>query len=188
MKQWFAKLFLKITGWKVASSIPTGIKKYVLIVAPHTSNMDYFIGLFGFASLGLKARILIKKEVFVFPFGYLLQKTGCIPVDRNKRNNLIQYSASLFEQQEELVLAITPEGTRSYNPHWKKGFYHIAILANVPIVLGYLDYAKKEGGLGGILYPTGDFKKDFAIIEDFYRDKNAKYPEKFNLKANIREN
>lgn len=181
LAQFLSKQIVKLSGWKFFGAIPPGVKKCVLIVAPHTSNWDFFIGYLCFILKKIDPKILIKKELFFFPLSLLMKKKGYISVDRDKRNNLIQFVADEFFKRESLVILITPEGTRKKNPHWKKGFYHIALLANVPIVLGYLDYAKKEGGIGGILYPSGNFKDDFAQIEAFYRTKNAKYPKKFNL-------
>jgi len=174
-------LLFKLMGWKIIGKVPSGVKKYILIVAPHTSNWDFFIGFFSFYILNIRTKILIKKEWFFFPLNILMKKKGYIPVDRQRQNNLIQFVADEFSKHESFTVLITPEGTRKKNPHWKKGFYHIALLAHVPIVFGFLDYAKKEGGVGGILYPSGNFKDDFAKIEDFYRTKTAKYPEKFNL-------
>jgi len=187
--QHISRFLLWLMGWKIVGELPDNIKKCVIIMAPHTSNIDYFIGILGFTVLRLKVRILIKKEAFIFPFGYLLKKTGCIPVKRGKVNHLIEISTELFNKNHSLILVITPEGTRGYNPIWKKGFYHISTNAKVPIVLGYLDYASKTGGLGEILYPSGNFQNDFHKIEEFYRTKTARHPEKFNLSsANTRQN
>jgi 1-acyl-sn-glycerol-3-phosphate acyltransferase len=138
-------------------------------------------GWLGLRSLGIRSRFLIKKEMFVWPLGPLIRAMGAIPVDRGQRNNMVDYVAGLFDKYEDLAFVITPEGTRKYNARWKRGFYHIAMKANVPILVGYLDYAKKEGGVGMVIEPSGDFEKDFKTIEDFYRDKTARHPENFNL-------
>ena len=119
--------------------------------------------------------------MFRFPLGGALRSMGAIAIDRGKNNTTIQMVSKMFEENENFLLLITTEGTRSYSEHWKKGFYHIAVNANVPIILTYIDYGKKEGGFGPVLYPSGDFEKDFKFITDFYKDKTAKYPQNFNL-------
>ncbi len=178
----FSGLILKLFGWKIVGEIPeNNVKQSVILAAPHTSNLDFFIGRLTYFELKTPVRFLIKKESFENPLGWLLKKSGGIPVDRSKRNNLVDEVASLFSQHEVLNVIITPEGTRKLVTNWKRGFYYIALKANVPIVLGFLDYKNKEAGFGPILHPTGDFDADFKVIEDFYRSKTARYPEKFNL-------
>lgn len=177
-----ASLILKIKGWTIIGSPPQDLKKCVILAAPHTSMSDFAIGRLAYWKLGVPVRFLIKIEMFKYPFfSWLLKKCGGIPVERGKRNNLVNYIADLFNKSEELNVVITPEGTRKYTENWKKGFYFIALKANIPIVLGFVDYKKKEGGFGPILFPTGDFDKDFEIIQDFYRTKTALHPERFNL-------
>lgn len=174
-------IILKLFGWKVTGEMPEGIKKCIMIEAPHTSNYDFILGRLAFYKLGIDVKFLIKKELFKFPLGGLLKAMGGIPVNRGKKSNIVEDVAGLFDKGKELVVVITPEGTRKYITHWKKGFYNIAVKANVPIVLGFLDYKKKEGGIGPTIYPSGDFDKDFAVIKKFYRDKSACHPENFNL-------
>lgn len=178
-----SKLILKLAGWKIASSFHDEIKRSVLVVAPHTSNLDFVIGRLVFNVLKLNVYFLIKKEAFVFPLKYFLKKWGGIPVERSKRSNLVDQVARRFEGQQEMVVVITPEGTRSRVNSWKKGFYHIAAKAQVPVVLGYLDYKKKEVGLGTIIYPGDNYYDHAMLIKAFYEDKTAKYPEKFNPEA-----
>ena len=161
---------------------PYHLRKTIVIMAPHTSMWDFVIGRLGFSVLNVPVRFLIKKEMFRFPFGGLLKALGGIPVDRGKRNNMVDYVIHLFETHDDLVVVITPEGTRKYTEHWKKGFWYIAEKAKLKIVLGFLDYKKKEGGVGNlIITPTPDFNADFKIIQDFYKGKTARHPEKFNL-------
>lgn len=176
-----AKVILKIWGWKLNGIIPPGVPKCVVIAAPHTSNIDFFIGRLAYFAIGVHLNFLIKKEVFVFPFGTILKAWGGIAVDRGKRNNMIGQVVDLFNNADSIYVLITPEGTRKLSKRWKKGFYHIAQQAKVPIALGYADYAKKEAGVGPVIYPSGDYEKDLKIIQDFYRDKTAKHPEMFNL-------
>ena len=176
-----AKLILKIWGWKIYGCIPPNINKCVIIVLPHTSNYDFVIGRLAYFSLGIKAHFLIKREAFKFPVSGLLKAMGGIPVDRGKRNNMIDEIAGLFKKRKSLYVVITPEGTRKLVRKWKKGFYLIAEKANVPIALGYIDYAKKEGGVGPTIIPKGDYNKDLIEIENFYKTITPRHPEKFNL-------
>jgi 1-acyl-sn-glycerol-3-phosphate acyltransferase len=179
--RYLAKFILGIWGWKVIGGIPADLKKCVVVVAPHTSMYDFIIGRLAWYALGLKVKFLIKKEMFAFPLGPFLKRMGGIPVDRGKSNKLVDYVAGLFDQYDSLYITITPEGTRRLNPKWKRGFYYIALKANVPIALGFLDYTSKTGGVDKIFKPSGDFDKDFQIVEDFYRGRGAKHPDQFNL-------
>jgi len=176
-----SKLILKLTGWKIVGGIPEGILKCVVVVAPHTSMWDFVWGRFAYWALRVKVKLLIKKESFGLITGPLLKRSGGIPVDRSKSDNMVESVAKLFDEYESLHITITPEGTRKYNDKWKKGFYYIALKANVPIALGVIDYKKKEVGIDKIFTPTGNFEEDFNIIEDFYRGRGAKYPERYNL-------
>ncbi|HRZ77431.1 MAG TPA: 1-acyl-sn-glycerol-3-phosphate acyltransferase [Bacteroidales bacterium] len=175
-----ARFILKLTGWKIDGALPPGIQQCIVIEAPHTSNWDFVWGRLCFYAIGLPVRFLIKKEAFFFPFGPLLKAMGGIPVDREKKSNKVLEVAALFRKYPDLILAITPEGTRKRNPHWKKGFYYIAQHARVPIILAYLDYRQKIGGLGPVMIPSGDYRHDMGLIQDFYRDKTARYPERFS--------
>ncbi|MGM0647092.1 MAG: 1-acyl-sn-glycerol-3-phosphate acyltransferase [Bacteroidota bacterium] len=170
-------------GWKIKGGFDKDIRRSVLVIAPHTSNWDFVIGRLVFNVLRLNVRFLIKKEAFVFPLGSLLRHWGGIPVERHKKTNLVDQVAAHFKNSNELIIAITPEGTRSRVKHWKKGFYYIAKKADVPIVLGYLDYAKKEVGLGPVIKPGGDYQQDAHIMKTFYQNKTAKHPDQFNLTA-----
>ena len=168
-------------GWKVENSLPEGITKCVVIMAPHTSMWDFVLGRLGFFVLDIKVKFLIKKEMFFFPLGPFIKWMGGIPVDRSKSSNTVDYISGLFAQHKSLYFTITPEGTRKHVDHWKKGFYHIARKARVPIALGYLDYGKKQGGIGKVFDPSDNFDDDFIIIRNFYSGIVAKHPEKYNL-------
>lgn len=172
-----ARFLLRLLGWNVDNNVPHGVKKCVVVMGPHTSNMDFLIGKLAFVSYGLPVRFLIKKEAFVFGIGWLLKAMGGIPVDRKKNNNLTDYAVSLFDQYESLYLVFTPEGTRKYNPKWKKGFYYIAEKAKVPIYIGFMDYEKKIGGFHSLFHPTGDVDKDIAHIKKVLSAYKGKHPE-----------
>lgn len=176
-----ATWILRLMGWRVTHGMPEGISKAVIIMAPHTSNWDFVIGRLGFASHGVKPKILIKKESFFFPLGLLLKAMGAVPLDRGFSTGTIKSITDMIHDAESFYLLITPEGTRKRVKNWKKGFYFIARQAQVPIIMGFLDYKTKTGGMGPVLYPSDNYEEDLKKIHDFYRDKQAKHPENFNL-------
>lgn len=176
-----ARLILRLLGWNIYSRVPLDIPKAVIIMAPHTSNWDFILGRLAFYWYRITPRILIKKEAFTPVIGTVLRWLGGIPVDRGHSQNTVKEITRCFDKYERFYLLITPEGTRRRVKNWKRGFYFIALNAKVPIFLGFLDYRKKEGGIGMMVEPTGNFEEDFKIIEDFYRGKQARHPEKFNL-------
>lgn len=176
-----AKFLLWLFGWKLVGKPEPQMKKCVFIEAPHTTMWDFVFGRLGLWQLGINVKFFIKKEMFFFPLGPILKSLGGIPVDRGKKTNMVDQIVEMYNKSDNFSIVITPEGTRRYTEHWKKGFYYIAMKANVPIYLGYLNYEKKEGSGGKIFYPTGNYEKDLAEIQEFYKDKVAKYPENFNL-------
>ncbi len=176
-----ANSILKLFGWKVTGNFPKEYKKLVILEAPHTSNIDYFMGMLCIYAIGAKVNVLIKKESFFWPVGGLLKKLGGIPVDRKGTKNKVDTIASLFDKHDELYLGITPEGTRSLVHEWRKGYYYIALKAGVPILLASLDFKKKAGDFGPLLFPSGDYEKDFERIKEYYKGINAKHPGKYNL-------
>lgn len=179
--RYFSRFLLWLLKWKIHGAVPRGEKKAVIIAAPHTSNWDFVIGRLAYFVIGVRVHFLIKKEVFKWPFGKILKIWGGIPIDRKRSNNMVKQICGIFNKHDSLYVVITPEGTRSRVKSWKKGFYYIALEAKVPIVLGYLDYKKKEGGIGPVIRPSGDFDKDFNRIKEFYRDKSARHPENFMI-------
>ena len=174
--QKLARFLLRLFGWELKVAPPPS-RKYVLIGAPHTSNWDFVVGLLALWGARIRARWLGKKELFKPPLGYLMRALGGIPVDRSRREGLVDQVAEIF-RREEIAILITPEGTRGKAPDWRTGFYYMALKAGVPIALGYADFRRKEVGIGGYLYPTGDIRRDFAAIRAFYQDKTGLRPEK----------
>jgi 1-acyl-sn-glycerol-3-phosphate acyltransferase len=162
-------LILKLAGWKVSGHVPD-IPKFVMIAAPHTSNWDLPYTLFVAFAMKVKIYWMGKKELFRPPFGPLLRWLGGIPIDRSKSNGVVGQSIQQLQDAEKLVLTVPPTGTRRKVMHWKTGFYHIAHGAGVPIVLGFLDYGRKMGGVGPLFYPTGDINADMKEIQAFYKD------------------
>ena len=175
-----SKLIFKLIGWKAIIKVDEP-QKSVICVAPHTSNWDFPIGKLYYWSLGRQSSFLIKKSWFVFPLGFFFKAMGGVPIDRSKRTSVTQQMVNEFNERETFHLAITPEGTRSLSTKWKMGFYHIAVKAKVPIQIAMIDYAKKEMGIVGIIYPTGNEEADFAKIQSFYKGVTARYPKQFNL-------
>ena len=169
---------LKLFGWKIDPRTPENLKKCVIVVGPHTSNWDFVIGRLAFIYYGVHGRFLIKKEAFFFPIGWILKRMGGIPVDRSKNNNLTDQAVKMFDVNETLFLVFTPEGTRSYNPNWKKGFYYIAQKAKVPIYICYMDYKNKIGGFHSLFEPSGDVQADIQYIKSVLAKFQGKYPEK----------
>ncbi|MBI1288043.1 MAG: acyltransferase [Flavobacteriales bacterium] len=180
---WLAHFFwYRIGGWKVVSPLPKDLKKAVIAAAPHTSNEDFPVGIGAWYSEHRDASFIAKKELFDGPMGFMFRATGGIPIDRAKSKNMVEQAADFFRERDELILVIAPEGTRAWKPRWKTGFYYIAKTAGVPIILAYMDFAKKEVGMGELFWPTDDEKADFKYIEDFYAKVTAKHPEKYNPK------
>lgn len=177
--KYLAKLVLKISGWKITGPLPA--PKAVVVMAPHTTNLDFLIGWLGFLSLGIQSHFLIKKEIFKWYSSAIIKAMGGIPVDRKHSSNVVIQITEEFHKRDRFIVTITPEGTRQLNKHWKRGFYYIAQSSHVPVCLGFLDYSKKEGGFGPSFRPGNDFDADFKLLEDFYRTKTAKHPERFNL-------
>ena len=179
MKQ-IAKFILFLWGWKGVGNLPES-KKYVLVVAPHTSNWDYVIGKLFFYAYGISSSVLMKKELFFFPLGFLLNALGGIPLDRSRNENMVKKMVERFKTQDEFILTITPEGSRKKSDNWKTGFYYIAKYAKVPVYLGYCNYEKKIVGINGPFFYDQKPEDCFNMLNDFYRDKVPKFPENFSL-------
>jgi 1-acyl-sn-glycerol-3-phosphate acyltransferase len=171
---------LNLLGWTVHADCPDA-EKYVLITAPHTSNWDFPLGIVAARAMSLDIHWMGKHTLFRWPYGWFFRAIGGTPVRRDQALNLIQQLTALFDSSEQMILALAPEGTRSKTDHWKTGFYHIARAANVPVVLAYMDYGKKQVGIGGAFYPGSDIEVTFDQIREFYKDRRGKYPDKESL-------
>ena len=177
----FASFVLRMAGWKVNDFIPPE-SKYVLIVAPHTSCLDALIGRFAFWTKRLPARFFIKKEFFVFPFGFLLKALGGLPIDRQQAQHVVEHAVNLLATHKRLALIITPEGTRKRTEHWKKGFYYIAKRANVPLYAGIVDYKTKTCTvLPSPLDTEQEYENLIGTLREIYADATAKEPQNFAL-------
>ncbi len=174
-------ILYNILGWKINGVFPD-IKKSILIIAPHTSIWDWLILKLFLNQISVKYKILYKKDFFVFPMNIVMKPLGSIPVERKgKRNNLIFQIAGLFYNNEELCIVLSPEGTRHKVTRWEKGFYYISKRTNVPIIVGYIDYTKKEIGIKGVIKNISDMNNTMNVISKMYKNVNAKYPENFIL-------
>jgi 1-acyl-sn-glycerol-3-phosphate acyltransferase len=175
--RWLSICFLRFSGWTVEGELGKECARSVLIAAPHTSNWDLPYTLMVAFALRLNVYWLGKASIFTPPFAGLMKWLGGVPVDRSQANNLVESAAkSLREATGAMQLIVPPEGTRSKTRYWKTGFYYIALSANVPLTMAYLDYPRKVGGLGPSFKPTGDIEKDMVTIKAFYapfQGKNA---------------
>jgi 1-acyl-sn-glycerol-3-phosphate acyltransferase len=169
--------FYRIQGWKATGTPPPG-GRYVIIAAPHTSNWDfvYFLGLVN--ELGIDANFMAKDSLFRWPMGGFMRDMGGISIDRSARKNVVEAMIGEFARHDHFALTIAPEGTRSAVQQWRTGFYHIALGAGVPLVIGMMDYGKRTGGLGPSIMPTGDYKKDMQQVAEIYQSVTPKHPER----------
>ncbi len=182
MKKWWGKTLLGIFGWKVEGAVPNDLKRMVMVAAPHTSNWDYPIAIVAFMVIGIRMRYFIKDSYTKPPLGFIFKGLGAIGVNRSRRGNLTQFAVELLNESSEMVILVPAEGTRGKVEKWKTGFYHIAVEAEVPIVLGYVNYKNKIAGIGPVYYPTGDFQTDMDHIQKFYEDKVGRFPDQYNPK------
>ncbi len=177
--RFLARLILDMFGWKVQGG-PPPFKKMIILEAPHTSNWDFVLGKLQCVAYGIKPLILIKKEMFFFPLGFILRGLGAFPVERGRKNNMVDNLVKEFNEREVFSLIITPEGTRKKRKVWKKGFYLIADKAKIPIILGFLDYKKKIVGLDEVFHTTGDIDKDMKEIQLYYKNIHPRFPENYH--------
>ena len=175
---------LRLSGWKMEGQLPAEASKSVIIAAPHTSNWDLPYTLMAAFVLNLNIHWMGKWQIFRPPFGGLMHWLGGIAVRRETSNNLVAASAqALMDAEGPVQLVVPPEGTRSKVRYWKTGFYYIALQAKVPIVLSYLDYHRKVGGLGPVFHPTGDIERDMVVIKQFYAGIRGKNEDQFDAQG-----
>ncbi|MFV9506588.1 MAG: 1-acyl-sn-glycerol-3-phosphate acyltransferase [Oscillochloridaceae bacterium umkhey_bin13] len=178
--QRFCRGLLAMAGWGVEVSEPPP-ERCVIIGAPHTTWFDLILTLLLMGATGIRFRWISKASLFRPPLGWLLRALGGMPVERGARANFVDQIVAAFALGTPLRIAIVPEGTRKFIDHWKTGFYYIALGANVPIVLGYADFARRRVGLGPVLMPTGDLEADLIQYQQFYAPIVGRYPERQGL-------
>ena len=171
-----SRWILKIMGWHIINELPDD-EKYMLIVAPHTSNWDFIYGVMAKSAVGLKVNFLGKDTLFKGPLGWWFRALGGIPVKRDQKLNMVDQMVQQFVQRKNLILTMSPEGTRGRLDYWKSGFYHIACGAGVPIVMATLNFGEKQIKLGGRFMPEGDVVNDMERIRAFYTGIDGKKPE-----------
>ncbi len=176
--RFIGRSILRIMGWKFEGELPNE-KKLLFIVVPHTSNWDFFIGITAVFAIGFRANWLGKHTIFRKPFGTYMKWMGGIPVDRGRAGHVVDQVIVRIKEAETIALGMSPEGTRKKVKQWKSGFYRIAEGAKIPIVPVSLDYAKKTISFLPLFRTTGDQASDMAILQYFFDNVVAKYPEKF---------
>lgn len=170
-----------VLGWRITGPIPD-IDRVIVIAVPHTSNWDYL----HYLAVGLHARrrpfVTVKKSLTKPPLGWFIVAVGGIPVDRSKSNNLVHEVSARIKAAPRMMMVFTPEGTRSYRPHWRTGFYYTAVEAGVPIACATINYKTKRVGVGLLVHPTGDIRADFEPIRAYYEEfgQNGHTPSKMN--------
>lgn len=170
-------IFFRLMGWKIVGEIDKKLEKCVFIVIPHTSWVDFFVGLFTRGIISVELNWLGKKELFGFPLGWYFKYMGGAPLDRKGGLNMVDSIAQVFESRKIFRLGLSPEGTRKKVTELKTGFYYIAEKANVPIVPVAFNYGKKEVNFGAPFYTTGDINADLKIVLPHFKDVVGKIPE-----------
>jgi 1-acyl-sn-glycerol-3-phosphate acyltransferase len=173
-----ARLLMLASGWRFEGA-PPNLKQFVLIVAPHTSNWDFLIGIMAMFALGVRATVLGKDTLFKAPFGFLLRWMGGVPVDRQSPQNVVGQMIGHLENRDRMILALSPEGTRKKTSRWRTGFYWVALGAGVPIVPMALDFCRKRVIIHPAQVMTGDAEQDIAHLQTFFRADQACKPEHY---------
>jgi 1-acyl-sn-glycerol-3-phosphate acyltransferase len=164
---YLAKIMMRLAGWRVEGTLPD-LPKFVLIGAPHTSNWDFVLFLGVIFSLRANVRFMGKAELFRFPIGWFFRYCGGVPVDRKKSTGLVEQMVKVSNESEKFILTIAPEGTRHHVQEWKRGFYHIAKSAGIPIVIAVVDGRHKTVRIGQVFHPTEDIEADIKSIQEVF--------------------
>lgn len=165
-------------GWTLEGEIPAHLKKYIIVGAPHTSGWDFIMCLLARTLLGLDIKYLGKAELFGPPFGFIFRWLGGYPVDRSKKNNIVEAVVDIFDGKEEFAIGLAPEGTRKYVEHWKTGFHAIAYLGKIPIIPIALNFGEKKIMFFPPFYATEDTGGDIKKIRALYKGIKGRHPEK----------
>ncbi len=173
------RAWLGLFGWRIEGAIPN-VPRAVVIGAPHTSGWDLPFMLAICFALGIRVSWFGKHTLFLPPFGWVMRAVGGLPINRTARGGVVAAAIEQMRNSPSLMLAVAPEGTRQRTDQWKTGFYHIAEGAKVPLILGFLDYEKKCGGVAGVFFPTGDIDADIAKIRKVYAGIKGKRPNRFS--------
>lgn len=171
----FGHALLALLRWRIRGNVPDR-PKLVIIVAPHTSNWDFVVGVAAKFALGLRVLWIGKHTLFRFPLGPLMRALGGMPVDRSASQNVVHRVADEFAHRDKLVLAVTPEGTRKHVERWRTGFYHIASQAGVPIVTVALNWGERSVDIGHAFTPTGDVEGDIRLLQEQFAHVRGRRP------------
>lgn len=179
---WLGRTILRSAGWRIDVRLPD-LPKMVIIAAPHTSNWDFVFGMAAVLTLQVRLHWYAKHTLFQGWYGGFFRWLGGLPVDRSAPGGVVEQTTRAFAERPQLIIAIAPEGTRSRRERWKHGFYHMARGANVPVVAAYIDYRRREVGIGPVFTPTGDWAADMKPVFDFYRGIQPRRPENFAVET-----
>ena len=177
--QFLSITFLKLIGWRAVGEVPEDLRKYIIIAAPHTSNWDFPMFVFVVCALRLNLNVFVKHTLFVGPLGWFLRYCGGVPIDRRAAGARVLQTVQEYKNNDDMVLLITPEGTRSAQPNWRTGFYRFAVEAEVPIAVAFVDKGAKEAGIDHFFTPSGDIDKEMAEIKAFYDTKSGLKPHNY---------
>jgi 1-acyl-sn-glycerol-3-phosphate acyltransferase len=173
-----ARLLLRMCGWSVVDHIPPDLDKFVMIAAPHTSGMDFFLGIVARAAIGRNVGFLAKKSLFRPPLGWIMRWLGGYPVDRTSNKQVVSQVVDRYRERKAFAIALAPEGTRKKVDRLKTGFYHIARGSNVPIIFARLNYGDKEVEFSEPFYTTDDIDADMRTVWDHYTGIRGYHPER----------
>ncbi len=175
MRQGMASFLLRLLGWKIVGTVPS-LPQAVLIVAPHTSNWDFPLGVLARAAINKRIRFIGKASLFKPPFGFIFRWLGGFPVARTVSQDTVAFVVQMFKENPQFLFALSPEGTRKYTPHIRTGFYQIALQAGVPIVMVGFDFEQKEIQIRPPFQPTGNKKEDFEFILAYFKTVKGYHP------------
>lgn len=173
-----AVVLLRLTGWRFEGQLPN-LRKFVIIVAPHTSNWDFPVGVMAMFALGIRGTFLGKDTLFKPPFGFIFRWLGGVPVDRASKNNVVDQTIEYFEKRDQMILALSPEGTRKRIEKWRTGFYWVAVGAKVPIVPVAFDFPRKRYVIYEPQMMTGDPERDIPHLRSFFKATQAYRPDQY---------
>jgi 1-acyl-sn-glycerol-3-phosphate acyltransferase len=172
------RIALRLCRWRISGTVPRE-PRFVVIVAPHTSNWDFIVGVFAMFALDLEIHWFGKDTLFRWPLGPVLRRLGGQPVRRDTPEGVVAEVSAAVRETPQFILALAPEGTRRRVDHWRTGFYRIAESAEVPIVPVWLDWSRREIGIGQPVHPTGDLVGQVSALRALYHPGMARHPDGF---------
>lgn len=179
LMRWLMIGLMRLSGWRFTGAGFPDARKFVLIVAPHTSNWDFIVGIRAMYALGIRGTFLGKDTLFKFPLGVLMRFLGGFPVDRSARSDVVTQTVELVERSDRIIIVLSPEGTRKLTPRWRSGFYWIAQKSGMPILPIAFDYSRKAIHVLPLFEPTGDQDADIVALRSSFRPEMAFYPAKY---------